>query len=153
MDSTQGSGQADSPSTARPALPLSDLRIIAIEQYGAGPFGSVHLADLGAEVIKIEDPRVGGDIGRYVPPYAAGEDSLFFETFNRNKRSLSLDLTVPEGREVFEDLVRNSDAVYSNLRGRCASEIAHLLRRSRAPQPADSVLQPDRFWHDRPPFE
>ena len=97
--------------------PLSDLRIVAIEQYGAGPFGSLHLADLGAEVIKIEDPRVGGDIGRYVPPYAEGEDSLFFETFNRNKRSLSLDLNVPEGREVFEDLVRHSDAVYSNLRG------------------------------------
>lgn len=97
--------------------PLEDVRIIAIEQYGAGPFGSVHLADLGAEVIKIEDPRVGGDVGRYVPPYAEEEDSLFFETFNRNKRSLSLDLSTPAGREVFEDLVRNADAVYSNLRG------------------------------------
>jgi crotonobetainyl-CoA:carnitine CoA-transferase CaiB-like acyl-CoA transferase len=97
--------------------PLEDVRIVAVEQYGAGPFGSVHLADLGAEVIKIEDPRVGGDVGRYVPPYAEGEDSLFFETFNRGKRSLSLDLTTPAGREVFEDLVRTSDAVYSNLRG------------------------------------
>jgi crotonobetainyl-CoA:carnitine CoA-transferase CaiB-like acyl-CoA transferase len=97
--------------------PLADVRIIALEQYGAGPFGSVHLADLGAEVIKIEDPRVGGDVGRYVPPYAQGEDSLFFETFNRNKRSLSLDLSTPAGRAVFEDLVRVSDAVYSNLRG------------------------------------
>lgn len=97
--------------------PLADLRIIAIEQYGAGPFGSVHLADLGAEVIKIEDPRVGGDVGRYVPPYFEEEDSLFFETFNRNKRSLSLDLTTEAGREVFEDLVKVSDVVYSNLRG------------------------------------
>jgi crotonobetainyl-CoA:carnitine CoA-transferase CaiB-like acyl-CoA transferase len=97
--------------------PLEDVRIIAVEQYGAGPFGSVHLADLGAEVIKIEDPRVGGDVGRYVPPYAEGEDSLFFETFNRGKRSLSLDLANPAGREVFEDLVRSADAVYSNLRG------------------------------------
>jgi crotonobetainyl-CoA:carnitine CoA-transferase CaiB-like acyl-CoA transferase len=97
--------------------PLQDLRIIAVEQYGAGPWGSVHLADLGAEVIKIEDPSVGGDVGRYVPPYAAGEDSLFFEVFNRGKRSLSLDLAAPEGRAVFEDLVRGADAVYSNLRG------------------------------------
>jgi crotonobetainyl-CoA:carnitine CoA-transferase CaiB-like acyl-CoA transferase len=97
--------------------PLEDVRIIAVEQYGAGPFGSVHLADLGAEVIKIEDPRVGGDVGRYVPPFADGEDSLFFETFNRGKRSLSLDLTSAAGREVFEDLVRSADAVYSNLRG------------------------------------
>ncbi|WP_328709783.1 CoA transferase [Microbispora hainanensis] len=98
-------------------MPLEDVRIIAIEQYGAGPFGSVHLADLGAEVIKIEDPSTGGDIGRYVVPEQHGEDSLFFETFNRNKRSLSLDISTPEGRAVFEDLVRVSDVVHSNLRG------------------------------------
>ncbi|WP_032379725.1 CaiB/BaiF CoA transferase family protein [Rhodococcoides fascians] len=97
--------------------PLEDVRIISLEQYGAGPFGSLHLADLGADVIKIEDPSVGGDVGRYVPPYNEGEDSLFFESFNRNKRSLSLDLSTPSGRAVFEDLVRTSDAVYSNLRG------------------------------------
>jgi len=103
--------------------PLEDVRIVAVEQYGAGPFGSVHLADLGAEVIKIEDPRVGGDVGRYVPPYAEGEDSLFFEAFNRNKSSLSLDLTTTAGRAVFEDLVTVSDAVYSNLRGDVPAKI------------------------------
>jgi crotonobetainyl-CoA:carnitine CoA-transferase CaiB-like acyl-CoA transferase len=97
--------------------PLEDIRIVALEQYGAGPFGSLHLADLGAEIIKVEDPRVGGDVGRYVPPYATGEDSLFFETFNRGKKSISLDMSTPDGRRVFEDLVRVSDAVYSNLRG------------------------------------
>lgn len=97
--------------------PLSDVRIVAIEQYGAGPFGSLHLADLGAEVIKIEDPSTGGDVGRYVPPFQEDEDSLFFETFNRNKRSISLDISSPEGRAVLEDLVRVSDVVYSNLRG------------------------------------
>ncbi|MGH3319156.1 MAG: CaiB/BaiF CoA transferase family protein [Streptosporangiaceae bacterium] len=97
--------------------PLEDVRIVAVEQYGAGPWGSLQLADLGAEVIKIEDPRVGGDVGRYVPPYAEDEDSLFFETFNRGKCSLSLDMSTSEGRAVFEDLVRRSDAVFSNLRG------------------------------------
>jgi crotonobetainyl-CoA:carnitine CoA-transferase CaiB-like acyl-CoA transferase len=103
--------------------PLEDVRILAIEQFGAGPFGSVHLADLGAEVIKIEDPRTGGDVGRYIPPFTSGEDSLFFETFNRNKKSLSLDLTDPAGRRVFEDLVRVSDVVYSNLRGDVPAKI------------------------------
>ncbi|MGV8874418.1 MAG: CaiB/BaiF CoA transferase family protein [Rhodococcus sp. (in: high G+C Gram-positive bacteria)] len=103
--------------------PLEDVRIISLEQYGAGPFGSLHLADLGADVIKIEDPSVGGDVGRYVPPYNEGEDSLFFESFNRNKRSLSLDLSTPSGRAVFEDLVRTSDAVYSNLRGDVPAKI------------------------------
>lgn len=97
--------------------PLDDVRILALEQYGAGPFGTLHLADLGAEVIKIEDPAAGGDVARYVPPYAEDEDSLFFESLNRNKRSISLDLRSPVGRAVFEQLVRHSDAVYSNLRG------------------------------------
>ena len=97
--------------------PLEDVRIISLEQYGAGPFGSLHLADMGAEIIKVEDPRTGGDVGRYVPPYAEDEDSLFYETFNRNKKSISLDMSTPAGRAVFEDLVRNADAVYSNLRG------------------------------------
>jgi crotonobetainyl-CoA:carnitine CoA-transferase CaiB-like acyl-CoA transferase len=97
--------------------PLEDIRILAIEQFGAGPYGSLQLADLGAEVIKIEDPSAGGDVGRYVPPFAEGEDSLFFETFNRNKASIDLDIRNPAGRRVLEDLVRHADAVYSNLRG------------------------------------
>lgn len=97
--------------------PLEDIRVVAVEQYGAGPFSTLHLADLGAEIIKIEDPRFGGDVGRYIPPFQEGEDSLFFETFNRNKKSLSLNLSIPQGRRVFEDLVAKSDAVLSNLRG------------------------------------
>lgn len=99
------------------ALPLNDVRILALEQYGAGPFGSIHLAELGADVIKIEDPRSAGDVGRYIPPHDGSGDSLFFETFNHNKRSLALDLSHPEGRRVFERLVPQSDVVYSNLRG------------------------------------
>jgi crotonobetainyl-CoA:carnitine CoA-transferase CaiB-like acyl-CoA transferase len=99
------------------SAPLADLRILAVEQFGAGPFGSVQLADLGATVIKIEDPGAGGDVGRYVPPFRSGEDSLFFETFNRGKRSISLDLRSPAGREALEDLVEHCDVVTSNLRG------------------------------------
>ncbi len=98
-------------------LPLADVRVVAVEQFGAGPWGTLQLADLGAEVIKIEDPASRGDVGRYVPPFQEGEDSLFFETFNRNKKSVSLDLRHPDARAVFEDLVRASDVVYSNLRG------------------------------------
>jgi crotonobetainyl-CoA:carnitine CoA-transferase CaiB-like acyl-CoA transferase len=99
------------------ALPLADVRVVSIEQFGAGPWGTLQLSDLGAEVIKIEDPASNGDVGRYVPPFAQGEDSVFFETFNRNKKSVSLDFRNPGAREVFHDLVRVSDAVYSNLRG------------------------------------
>jgi crotonobetainyl-CoA:carnitine CoA-transferase CaiB-like acyl-CoA transferase len=98
-------------------LPLADVRVLAVEQFGAGPWATLQLADLGAEVIKIEDPATGGDVGRYVPPYQDGEDSLFFESFNRNKQSVSLDLRTAAGRSVFEDLVRHVDVVFSNLRG------------------------------------
>ena len=97
--------------------PLTGLRIVAIEQFGAGPFGTLLLADLGAEVIKIEDPAAGGDVGRSVPPGASDGSSLYFEAFNRGKRSIALDLTSPAGREVFSRLVATADAVYNNLRG------------------------------------
>lgn len=95
---------------------LEDVRIVSFEQYGAGPFATLHLAELGAEIIKVEQwPE--GDIGRHVPPYRAEADSLFFQSLNRSKRSICLDLRRPEGRAVFEDLVQESDAVFSNLRG------------------------------------
>ena len=98
-------------------LPLADLRVLAVEQFGAGPWGTLQLADLGAEIVKLEDPASAGDVGRYVPPFQEGEDSLFFETFNRGKQSISLDLRHPAAQEVLHDLVRVCDAVYSNLRG------------------------------------
>lgn len=97
--------------------PLEGMRIIAVEQYGAGPFATLHLADLGAEVIKIEDPQTNGEISRSVIPYAENNDSLFFQSFNRNKKSISLDLKSEAGREIFEELVKKSDAVFNNLRG------------------------------------
>lgn len=106
------------------ALPLAGVRILALEQFGAGPYGTAHLADLGAEVIKIEDPASGGDVGRYVPPFTQGEDSLFFEGLNRGKKSISLSLTSPAGRAIFERLVAVSQAVYSNLRGDVPTKIA-----------------------------
>lgn len=100
------------------SLPLSGVRIVSVEQYGAGPFGTQHLADLGAEVIKIENFQDGGDIGRAVGPQFFGPgDSHFYEAFNRNKRSLGLDLKHPKGQEVFRKLVEGSDAVFDNLRG------------------------------------
>jgi succinate--hydroxymethylglutarate CoA-transferase len=99
-------------------LPLEGLRILAVEQYGAGPYGSCHLADMGAEVIKIEHGASGGDMARGVGPYFLGEhDSEFYQTFNRNKKSLTLDLKTADGRAVFEKLVATADGVFGNMRG------------------------------------
>jgi len=97
--------------------PLQDVRIIALEQYGAGPLGTLNLAEMGAEVIKIENPTSHGDIGRGIPPYLAEKDSLYFQSLNRNKKSVALDLQNPASRDVLHDLVRKADAVYSNFRG------------------------------------
>jgi crotonobetainyl-CoA:carnitine CoA-transferase CaiB-like acyl-CoA transferase len=104
-------------------LPLKGLRIISFEQFGAGPFATMNLADLGAEVIKVEPPpgdgaELPGDIARHTGGFALGEnDSQYFQSFNRNKRSLTLDLRKPGAREALHRLVRDADAVLNNLRG------------------------------------
>jgi len=103
--------------TERP-LPLDGVTVLSVEQYGAGPFGTMLLADLGAEVIKIENPAEGGDVSRRVGPYWFSEqDSHFHQTFNRNKRSLTLNLKHPEGMALLRSLVPHADAVFNNLRG------------------------------------
>lgn len=99
-------------------LPLAGTRIIAVEQYGAGPFGSMLLADLGAEVIKVENPADGGDVGRVIGPHFFSEgDSHFFQAFNRNKRSITINLKDPDGKKLFHKLVASADAVMDNMRG------------------------------------
>jgi crotonobetainyl-CoA:carnitine CoA-transferase CaiB-like acyl-CoA transferase len=108
--------------TSDPA-PLADLRVLAVEQYGAGPWATMQLADLGADVIKIEDPASGGDVARYVPPFQEGTDSLFFESFNRGKRSVLLDLRTDPDRAAFHKLVEKADVVFSNLRGDGAARL------------------------------
>ncbi len=101
-----------------PGLPLQGVRVLAVEQYGAGPFGTMCLADQGAEVIKIENPNDGGDMARHVGPHFFGPgDSQFFHSFNRNKKSLTLDLSRDEGRAIFRQLAATSHAVACNLRG------------------------------------
>lgn len=99
-------------------LPLAGVRVIAVEQYGAAPWGSLYLADLGAEVIKVENPTEGGDVGRLVGPhFFAPGDSQFHQTFNRNKKSIGIDLKRAEGMQVLRDLLRSADGLLDNLRG------------------------------------
>ncbi|HAA92395.1 MAG TPA: CoA transferase [Rhodospirillaceae bacterium] len=103
-------------------LPLEGVRILAVEQYGAGPCGTQYLADLGAEVIKAESPHDDGDMARAVGPYFLGDGkstaaSEFFQSFNRNKRSITLDLGCDEGQVVLHDLIKSADALCGNMRG------------------------------------
>ena len=103
---------------ARPFGALSDIKIIDLTQMLAGPYGTMVLADHGAEVIKIEGPE--GDVTRSAGPYRDGDNvrSLggYFQSVNRNKRSICLDLKSPEGKRIFKELVRTADAVTENFR-------------------------------------
>ncbi len=108
-------------------LPLTGFRVISAEQYGAGPYGTMFLAQLGADVIKIEPPQKdgpdgnrtgGGDTARGVGPHYLREgESLYFQAFNLNKRSLTLDLGSAEGQVIFRKLAATSHAVANNMRG------------------------------------
>ena len=94
---------------------LEGVTVLDLTRMLAGPYGALLLADLGAEVIKVEDP-VGGDPVRGMgPPFIQGE-SAYFISINRNKKSLTLNLTTPRGREVFLRLVQKADVVLDNFR-------------------------------------
>ncbi|ASK88876.1 CaiB/BaiF CoA transferase family protein [Sphingorhabdus sp. SMR4y] len=103
--------------------PLKGFRVLSAEQYGAGPYGTMFLAQLGADVIKIEPPK-GGDTARHVGPHWLREqESLYFQSFNLNKRSLTLDLRSDEGIAILHKLVRNSHVMANNLRGDVPAKI------------------------------
>ena len=96
------------------AAPLTGIRVLEVGNYMAAPFFAMQLADLGAEVIKVENPA-GGDTVRQLAPLLEGEGSAFMR-LNRNKRSIALDLKSEDGKAVFRRLSRNSDVVVENLR-------------------------------------
>lgn len=110
------------------SLPLAGFRVISVEQYGAGPYGTMFLAQLGAEVIKIEMPdkagKGGGDTARLVGPHFLRErESLYFQAFNLNKKSLTLDLQTEDGQGIFRKLVETSHVVANNMRGDLAEKL------------------------------
>ena len=93
---------------------LSDIKVLDLTRVLAGPYATMVLADLGAEIIKIEQP-VKGDDSRAYGPYKNGE-SAYFMSLNRNKQSLTLNLKAPEGKEIFKALVKKVDVLVENYR-------------------------------------
>ena len=98
----------------RQTAPLTSIKVIEVGNYMAGPFCAMQLADLGADVIKIENPD-GGDMARDSGPFLDGESSAFLR-LNRNKRSLALNLKAAQGKALFRELVGGADIVVENLR-------------------------------------
>src|ERR1044072_4611971 len=87
--------------------PREGVRVLTFEQFGAGPYASMLLADLGAEEIKVESPELRGDAARHVGSHVlANGHSQYFQTWNMNKRSVALDFKTAEGRAGFERLVK-----------------------------------------------
>jgi crotonobetainyl-CoA:carnitine CoA-transferase CaiB-like acyl-CoA transferase len=92
------------------------VRVLDLSRMLAGPYGSMLLADMGAEVIKIEEPAGGDAMREMGSPFLPDGESAYFLAINRNKKSVALDLAKPEGRDVFLDLVAQADVVWENFR-------------------------------------
>jgi crotonobetainyl-CoA:carnitine CoA-transferase CaiB-like acyl-CoA transferase len=98
------------------ARALDGVRVLDLSRVLAGPYGTMILGDLGADVIKVERPGSGDDLRAWGPPFTADGESAYFLAVNRNKRSLTLDLKHPTGKQLFVDLVRHADVVVENFR-------------------------------------
>jgi crotonobetainyl-CoA:carnitine CoA-transferase CaiB-like acyl-CoA transferase len=95
-------------------MPLDNIVVLDISRILAGPYCTMMLGDLGAEVIKVERPGVGDDTRTWGPPFAGGE-SAYYLSVNRNKRSLTLNLSHPEGKRIGQELARRSDVLVENF--------------------------------------
>ena len=102
--------------TQTAAAPLAGKLVLDFTRVLAGPWSALNLADLGANVVKIEHPVTGDDTRHYAPSPEHGGESAYFLFANRNKRSLALDIGKPEGQTVIKRLVERADVVIENFR-------------------------------------
>src|ERR1022692_3436566 len=98
-----------------PSGPLAGVRILALSRILSGPFATMIFADLGADVIKLENPRTGDDTREWAPPYQ-GDQSAYFLAVNRNKRGIAVDLKTERGRDIARRLAERADVVVENFR-------------------------------------
>jgi crotonobetainyl-CoA:carnitine CoA-transferase CaiB-like acyl-CoA transferase len=96
--------------------PLKGIRVIDLTRIIAGPYCTMVMGDLGAEVIKIEQPKIGDETRAWGPPWVEDKVSAYFVAINRNKKSLTLNFKHPKGIKIFQDLVKQADVVIENFR-------------------------------------
>ena len=106
---------AQTPSFMSSTLPLDGIRVLDLTQLMAGPYCTMMLADMGADVVKVEKPNGGDDTRRMGPPFIEGESAAFLG-INRNKRSIVIDLRSDSGRELAQRMARESDILVQNFR-------------------------------------
>ncbi|HTJ25373.1 MAG TPA: CoA transferase [Candidatus Limnocylindria bacterium] len=131
-----------------PLPALAGLRVVEVGNFMAVPFCGMQLADLGAEVLKVENPR-GGDLTRAAGPFIDGESSNFVR-LNRNKRSVALDLKSPDGKALFRRLVASADVVIENLRPGTMDGLGLGYEALRADDPRLIYLAATGFGNDGP---
>ena len=139
-------------------LPLEGIRVLDVTQVMAGPFACQLLGDMGADVIKIEPPKVGDSTRRSMGFRLKGEDSPGFLALNRNKRSVALDLKVEVDRAVFDALVKTADVLVENGRPGVAERLGMGYERLRSLNPriiacSISGFGPSGPWALRPGFD
>ena len=138
---------------ARPehsVAPLAGVRIVDLSRVLAGPYATMVLADLGADVIKVEHPLGGDETRSWGPPFAAGE-SAYYLSVNRNKRSCAIDLAEPEGREIALELCAGAHAVVENFRHGGAERLGVGEEQVRARNPRVVYCSITGFGSDREP--
>ena len=129
------------------AAPLAGVRVLDLSRILAGPYCSMVLADLGADVIKVEDARRGDDTRAWGPPFQGGE-GVYFLSVNRNKRSLAVDLKNPTYRDAVCRLAADADIVVENFRPGTAARLGlGYVRSRRRTRPSSS---PRSAATDRP---
>ena len=96
-------------------MPLAGIKVIGCEHFIAGPMCTMILGDMGADVIKVEPPQKG-DASRSLGPPFLGKEAAYYLSFNRSKRSLSLDTRTPEGIDILKSLIKESDVLVENYR-------------------------------------
>src|SRR5436309_974788 len=129
--------------------PLDGVRVLDLTRLLPGACATLLLADLGADVIKLEDPR-GGDPMRRMPPLAVDGTSVYFHVFNRNKRSITLDLRSPNAAAVFDALVSRVDVVVDSFRPRTARRLGVDAAALRARHPRLVCASISGFGHTGP---
>jgi crotonobetainyl-CoA:carnitine CoA-transferase CaiB-like acyl-CoA transferase len=128
------------------------LRVLDLSRVLAGPYCTMLLADLGADVVKVERPGAGDDTRAWGPPYAGGE-AAYFLALNRGKRSVAVDLARPEGQEVVQRLARSADVVVENFRAGTAERLGLGYERLAQERPGLVYCSITGFGDERPGYD
>ncbi|WP_024796534.1 CaiB/BaiF CoA transferase family protein [Tomitella biformata] len=134
--------------TATRSGAFAGLRVVDLTTFLSGPFCTQMLADLGAEVVKVEHP--GGDSSRAIPPHFVGADSAYFLSTNRNKRSIAVDMKSPRGIDVVRRLIASADVVVENFRPGVCARLGIDPAEIRAAQPDLVWASITGFGHEGP---